>query len=1137
MVGGTALAAQPEQGFSARPPLPLTAARRSLRLLGAAALALLLAVAAAYAWQTRRMQIEASSATAQRRVDRLAEALTQALALGELAISQVETLVAALPQGRSLAEALAHAGQDRQQLLRALPLPFDVQACDARGCPMGGPGGGQGLPAAATLPTDAPGWTVQLPGAKLAAAERRLVLLRPAAANAHGITAYAIELQHSALVARLESDRQLPGGGVALFRVEPDDSGITLLARAPFVEGELGKRLRGPLFMAVRQSPTGWFDDQTQVDGHRRVVAYQRLGGAASPLLLAYGLRTDDVLVAWRASLPWQAGTTLLALAMAVLGLVWLDRVLRRAQTATLAVQRSEAQLRALTDNLPDVVVRYDRAHRCRFANPAIETATGLKPAEVIGKTPAELGLPRAQVADWTLALDRVLAHGRPERLEFEYPGPAGPRHWESLVVPEQAVQGQVPSVLVISRDISERVQHAAALARSELRFRLAASYGQVWEWDVLTQRLQFPAVWWAGLGHPVPPAEQTLAVFEAILHPDDLARWRQVLREHLRLQRPYELLFRVATAAGGWRWMQSQGQSTRDAHGRAEYMAGTTFDVTDRQLAQQALRDNQQRLSDLLANSPAVIYTAQASGDFDATYYTPNVLDMLGHAAHRFTGEPGFWLNHVHPDDRSAILARLALLPAQGHLVLEYRFQRSDGQWRWLHDDVRLTRDDSGQPLELIGSLVDVTDRHTAEEDVRRLNAELEIRVSLRTAELQTSERRLRAIFDTVPVALNEEDWSGVRSRLQDLRNRGVADGPGYFAEHPDFVRSCLQSVLVLRINQRSAALQRLPVGIEGHFSLDLALQGDAGLAAFADKLAALWAGQRLYTCKRAQTTADGSLLQLMLTMALPAMDAATDGVALVCLVDITEIDRLNAELDATVARLKRINRELETFSYSVSHDLKAPLRGIDGYSQLLLRDHAAALDEEGRSFLGRIRAATQQMGQLIDDLLAYSRLDRRSLAMAALPLHRLVQQALDDAGAVARMQGAVLRNQVAPGLRALGDAQGLRMALRNLVDNALKFGRPGVPVELVVTGTLCATQSGDVVRLAVRDNGIGFDMKFHDRIFGIFQRLHRAELYPGTGVGLAIVRKAMDRMGGQVDAFSEPGQGAVFNLDLPVA
>lgn len=102
---------------------------------------------------------------------------------------------------------------------------------------------------------------------------------------------------------------------------------------------------------------------------------------------------------------------------------------------------------------------------------------------------------------------------------------------------------------------------------------------------------------------------------------------------------------------------------------------------------------------------------------------------------------------------------------------MLEYRFQRSDGQWRWLHDDVRLSRDDAGQPLELIGSLVDVTDRHIAEAEVRGLNAELEDRVRLRTAELQASERRLRAIFDTVPVALNEEDGSGARGRLLALR------------------------------------------------------------------------------------------------------------------------------------------------------------------------------------------------------------------------------------------------------------------------------------------------------------------------------------------------------------------------------
>ncbi len=1125
------------QAPTARSASGLSVARRAVRLLGAAAVALLLAVSAWYAWQTRQQQIDAASALAQRRVERLAVALQQTLALGEVAIRQTEARVAALPAGRPLADALEQINQERQQLLQALPMPFEVHAHDADGRLLGLQAGEDALQHVHALPKPGAGWQVELPMREGRSGERRLPLLRPAAANTHGIAAYSIDLLHPALVQRFEAVRHPPGGGVALFRIEPDGSGITLLARAPFVEAELGKRVKGPLFKAVQQARSGGFDDQTQVDGYRRVVAFARLDGTAAALLLGYGLRTDDVLVAWRAGLPWLFALTLLIIGMALFGLAWLDRALRATEASNHAVHQSEAQLRALADNLPDVVVRFDREQRYRFANQAIEQATGFKPAEVLGKTHVELGMPPALVTEWSATLDRVFARGRTEQLEFEFPGPAGLRRWEALAVPELAGPGEVQSALVISRDVSDRARHIEAIERSEQRFRLASSYGQVWEWDIAAGQLHFPAAWWVGLGHPVPEPGQTLAAFEAILHADDLGRWRQALRDHLRHHRPYELSIRVIDAAGGWRWLQTQGQCTRDARGRAVYMAGTTFDVTDRQLAQQALHDNQQRLAYLLANSPAVIYTARPGGDYGATYYTPNVQALLGHEAQSFISEPGFWLNHLHPDDRYATLAQLEHLPALGHLVLEYRFQRSDGQWRWLHDDVHLTRDAAGQPLELIGSLVDVTDRHHVEDDVRRLNADLEDRVRRRTAELQTSERRLRAIFDTVPVALNEEDWTGVRSRLLDLRASGVQDGPGYFDEHPDFVRDCLQAVQVLRINQRSVALQQLPVGTEGPFSLATAFDPAAALDDFQDELVALWAGQRLHTTKRSQTTASGEELQLMLTLALPALDASTDGVALVCLVDITEIDRLNAELDATVARLKRINRELETFSYSVSHDLKAPLRGIDGYSQLLLRDHAASLDEEARSFLARIRGATQQMGQLIDDLLAYSRLERRQVSRVALPLHDLVQQVLADAATVAQIQGALLRNEVDPQLQARGDAQGLRMALRNLVDNALKFGRPGVPVEVVVSASLCTTQTGDVLRLTVRDNGIGFDMKFHERIFGIFQRLHRAEHYPGTGVGLAIVRKAMDRMGGRADAFSQPGQGAVFNLDLPVA
>jgi signal transduction histidine kinase len=238
-------------------------------------------------------------------------------------------------------------------------------------------------------------------------------------------------------------------------------------------------------------------------------------------------------------------------------------------------------------------------------------------------------------------------------------------------------------------------------------------------------------------------------------------------------------------------------------------------------------------------------------------------------------------------------------------------------------------------------------------------------------------------------------------------------------------------------------------------------------------------------------------------------------------------------AALAAANRELEAANRELETFTYSVAHDLKAPLRGIDGYSRLLLTDHQAQLDDEGRRFLGHIRQATQHMGVLIDDLLAYSRLERRDLTLASVRLSPLVDALLAPYRQLGAASGLEVELEIDPELHARADAQGLTIALRNLVDNAVKFSRHGRPPRIRIV----ATRKPGGVQLAVHDNGLGFDMKFHDRIFGIFQRLHRAEDYPGTGVGLAIVRKAMQRMGGRVWAESQPGHGATFTLELPEA
>ncbi|MGH8569327.1 MAG: sensor histidine kinase, partial [Gammaproteobacteria bacterium] len=214
--------------------------------------------------------------------------------------------------------------------------------------------------------------------------------------------------------------------------------------------------------------------------------------------------------------------------------------------------------------------------------------------------------------------------------------------------------------------------------------------------------------------------------------------------------------------------------------------------------------------------------------------------------------------------------------------------------------------------------------------------------------------------------------------------------------------------------------------------------------------------------------------------------------------------------------------NRELEAFTHTVSHDLKAPLRGMAGFAQALEEDYAGRLDEPGRQFLSRIRAAADRMGQLIDDLLQYSRIQQRAVARRPVALGPL----LGDLAGEIEARGLTVTQDLAV-TEVTGERQGLQEALANLLSNAVKFSsKQGGPI------TVRSYREGDQVVVAVADQGVGFDMQYHDRIFGIFERLHRQENYPGTGVGLAIVRKVAERHGGRAWAESEIGKGSTFFL-----
>jgi signal transduction histidine kinase len=250
-------------------------------------------------------------------------------------------------------------------------------------------------------------------------------------------------------------------------------------------------------------------------------------------------------------------------------------------------------------------------------------------------------------------------------------------------------------------------------------------------------------------------------------------------------------------------------------------------------------------------------------------------------------------------------------------------------------------------------------------------------------------------------------------------------------------------------------------------------------------------------------------------------------------------EVGRLSKALAAMLANLRerssaleRKTKELEAFTYSVAHDLKGPLREIEGFSSLLEKQFAQTQDDELRHRINVIRTSALRLTHMIDALLKYSRLEQSSLPMSRFNLLEMLGTLAAER--LSGAQGPKPRIDIdLPFADLYGEPVSIRQALANLLDNALKFSHPGKPADISVTGT----SSGTETILCIRDRGIGFDQSYADRIFGLFERLHGAQAFEGTGVGLAIVKLVMDKHDGRVWAESSPGQGAAFYLAFPQA
>jgi PAS domain S-box-containing protein len=573
-------------------------------------------------------------------------------------------------------------------------------------------------------------------------------------------------------------------------------------------------------------------------------------------------------------------------------------------------------------------------------------------------------------------------------------------------------------------------------------------------------------------------------------IHPDDKAPVHEAYERFLAAPEvePFDVEYRIVRVDGSLRWIHDRARVVRNAEGVVDRVAGMAEDITPRRGAEDALRESEHRFRQLVQSLPMPVWTCAPNG----------VCTFLSDAFMEYTGRPlaehlgAGWVKTIHPEDQARVALSWREAVAAGlRYHTEFRIRRHDGVYRWFDAQAEPIRDEHGEIVKWFGATTDIHDSH-------------ELRESLRE-----EQDRFNRIVTTVP---------GVIHSFR-LRPDGTVSFPyaspmlrEVYGVDPSDVVSDGSAVLRLTHPEDSRRM-----GERVRESARMLSPFHAELRACSPRGGEMWIEIRSQPVREA----DGGVIWHGF------------------LADVTERKRVEAEIRSLNAALEErvrqrteeleaANRELEAFSYSVSHDLRAPLRAVDGYSGALVEDFGAILPDEARRYLGEVRAAAQRMGTLIDDLLAFSRLGRQTLALRHVDTAMLVRETLAELTGEA--SGRALELHVGALDDCVGDPSLLKQVWVNLLSNALKYTRGRAPA-IVEVG--CERVAGEVVYY-VRDNGAGFDMRYAHKLFRVFQRLHRADEFEGTGVGLAIVKRIVDRHGGHVSVDAAVDAGATFRFTI---
>lgn len=725
-------------------------------------------------------------------------------------------------------------------------------------------------------------------------------------------------------------------------------------------------------------------------------------------------------------------------------------------------------------------------SHRILALNAPFAQSLHLPMDFIVGRTPEELGI-RPDTDD----RDKVLAGTANGRIHHAHRRTRLPDGiWAEYVDSSRRilVDGieclfscyEPASRLVAEAELDRKAKEAELREREErLRLVLDATSDGIFDWDIPSGSIYFSPACYTMLGYEPGEFASSLEAWGERIHPNDLAAVQTSIQTHFENfpNPPYSIELRMLHRDGSWVWILSRGKVVLvDAEGKAVRMVGAHKNISHRKCAEDKYRKLFENLTTGFAlldivhdghGQPVDFRFLEANRAFEKLTGL-KASDLLGRTVKEvLPGTEWFWFETYR---------KIALGSEQS--VRSEFFSAKFG--RWFETTVYLP---SLSQFAVLGN--DVTDRKLADEAIRR------------------SEEMYRIVADMSLDLLSRHDLSGIFRWASPASRQILSIEPGSAVGRDvfEFVASDDHPAV-------KGALEELLRTGQSHLRYRV-LRNDG---------TTLWV-ESLWSLARDES-GNPSEIHCSTRDITERQEAESQILELNETLERRVLERTN-ELEAAM-------KELESFSYSISHDLRSPLRAIDGFSQALLEDAGELLPAELRMYLDRIRAASQHMGHLIDDLLELSRSCRVEMVRRDIDISTLANQILEDLARQSPHREAIFK--VPPAITIQGDCVLVRSVLENLIGNAWKYSslEPESVIELsskVVDGRRW---------IEIRDNGIGFDMAHANKLFGTFHRLHPLGQFEGTGIGLATVRKIVERHGGAVDAVGVPQQGARFSFTL---